>query len=255
MTAPRNPDAIVSAWLEEGPTELPEMTRRAIAVDVRTTNRRRRDLVAPWRDTNVNGMTRLVLAAIAVVVAVGGGLYVFGSRSPDPSGGVGGQPPASPSGSPSSSSSAVVPEMTETFLSRTHGYSVGYPTGSTVEPASSANEDQDFIRGPGVFRASSAMAPEGVSIDDWIDEALTPADGDCTEPGATLSDIPIDGQVGRVRHGCPEEVEAMVAVGRRVYVFTLFHDGPEARAVFDAFATTIDLRPEDAVQGASPSAS
>ena len=33
MTVKRDPDAILAAWLEEGPTALPEPTRRAIAVD------------------------------------------------------------------------------------------------------------------------------------------------------------------------------------------------------------------------------
>ncbi len=43
----------------------------------------------------------------------------------------------------------------------------------------------------------------------------------------------------------PAELEATVAVGRRVYLITLFHDGPDRGAVFDALAATIDLRPED----------
>ena len=97
------------------------------------------------------------------------------------------------------------------------------------------------------------MAPEGVSINAWIEQSLTPAAGDC--PGATLRPITIDGAAGRVRDGCPEEVEAIVAVGRRVYVFTLFHDGPDARAMFDAFVATIDLRPEDAQESPSSSPS
>ena len=104
MTTPRLPDPILSAWLEEGPNELPDQTRRAIAVGVRTTNQRRRGVFAPWRDTNVNGNTRLVVATIAVVVAVGGGLYLFGNRAPGPSGGVGGQP--SPSTAPASATAS-----------------------------------------------------------------------------------------------------------------------------------------------------
>ena len=41
MTVKRDPDAILAAWLEEGPTALPEPTRRAIAVTTRTTTQRR----------------------------------------------------------------------------------------------------------------------------------------------------------------------------------------------------------------------
>ena len=30
MTGPRDPDAIIANWLEDGPIDLPEETRRAI---------------------------------------------------------------------------------------------------------------------------------------------------------------------------------------------------------------------------------
>ena len=30
MTTPRDPDEILAAWLDEGPTRLPDQTRRAI---------------------------------------------------------------------------------------------------------------------------------------------------------------------------------------------------------------------------------
>ena len=39
MTVKRDPDAILAAWLEDGPVALPEPTRRAIAVTTRTTTR------------------------------------------------------------------------------------------------------------------------------------------------------------------------------------------------------------------------
>ena len=42
MTTPRDPDAILAAWLDEGPTRLPDQTRRAIAVAMPNDTRRRR---------------------------------------------------------------------------------------------------------------------------------------------------------------------------------------------------------------------
>ena len=36
MTGPRDPDAIIATWLEDGPIDLPEETRRAIVVGLRT---------------------------------------------------------------------------------------------------------------------------------------------------------------------------------------------------------------------------
>jgi hypothetical protein len=274
MTTPRNPDRVMSAWLEEGPNELPEATRRAIAVDIQNTHQRRRGLIAPW-GTNASGMARLVLATIAVLVALGGGLFLFGNRSDGLPGQVGGAPP--PSSSPSSTapdatSSSAAPAMVKTFASSLHGYSVGYPEGWTPIPATALWEPSPASEGSydriinapdgGMFRVTSALIPDGVSTDDWIDQFMTQADDPgCAPVRSTQPVIVIDGQRGRIRDSCGE-VEATVVVGRRVYLFTLFlGDGLDripaanARAVFDAFATTIDLRPEDGFSTPSPASS
>jgi hypothetical protein len=71
----------------------------------------------------------------------------------------------------------------------------------------------------------------------------------CGVPRSEKLEIIIDGQAGRVWEGCPGEIEANVVVGQRVYVFTLFGDGI-SRALFDAYASTIDLRPEEAASPA-----
>jgi hypothetical protein len=92
MTASRDPDTILAAWLEDGPDALPESTRRAIVVTTRTIRQARRSTWVPWRSSNMNGMTRLALVAATVVVAAVGGLYLLGPTRP--SGSVGG--PASP---------------------------------------------------------------------------------------------------------------------------------------------------------------
>ena len=167
-------------------------------------------------------------------------------------------PPGSPVGS------AVIPVLTETFSSSTYGYSVGYTDGATIEPAtelwsppdnSGGYDAFDFVTSEriGVFRAASAEAPTGVSIDDWIDESITGAEpGSCNPPRTTLPEISVDGQPGRIREGCPDEIEATVVVDRRVYVFTLFSD---SRVAFDALAATIDLRPKEAIALPSPTPS
>ena len=85
MTTPRDPDAILAAWLEEGPNRLPDATRRAIAVSTRTTHQARLPTWLPWRVRRMNGMTRLALAAVAVVAVVVGGLFVLRPGT-DPSG-------------------------------------------------------------------------------------------------------------------------------------------------------------------------
>jgi hypothetical protein len=98
MNVKRDPDAILDAWLDEGPHRLPEPTRRAIAVSTRNIRQSRRPRWVPWRFPNMNGMSRTALAAVAVVAVLLGGLYLF-SRAP--AGGVGG-PSASSSPSPAS---------------------------------------------------------------------------------------------------------------------------------------------------------
>jgi hypothetical protein len=191
------------------------------------------------------------------------------AASPSPSPSLAPTLAASPS--PSSAPTAVpVPAMTEIFTSTNYGYAVGYPAGWTVEPASSVwwpptwqgSEDYssfDFINGPpehGKFRGASALAPEGVSIDEWIDQFMTGAAvGTCNPPRSTLPEFDIDGHAGRIRDLCAEEIEATVVVGRRAYFFSHLLGSGHARALFEAFAATIDLRPDDAIASPTPSGS
>jgi hypothetical protein len=72
-----------------------------------------------------------------------------------------------------------------------------------------------------------------------------------------LAEVTIDGHAGRLRGFCGDppatEIEATVVVNNRVYLFTLFRfvEGNETaseaheRALFDAFAATIKLNPQD----------
>jgi len=95
MSTPRDPDTILAAWLEEGPTALPEPTRRVIAVATRTTNQRRRPIWMPQRRPSMNTYARWAVAAIAIVVVVGA-VYFLAPAS----GQIGGPPIASPTSSP-----------------------------------------------------------------------------------------------------------------------------------------------------------
>jgi hypothetical protein len=96
MNVERDPDAILAAWLEEGPSALPEPTRRAIAVNARTTNQRRPPIWMPLRRPFMNPIARFAIAAVAIVVVVSGALYVFAPGQ----GSVGGAPAATSSASP-----------------------------------------------------------------------------------------------------------------------------------------------------------
>jgi hypothetical protein len=98
MTTLRDPDAILAAWLEEGPTRLPVQTRRAIVVAIPTTPQRRRGLVAPWRSTTMSTTLKLALGAAAVIAVALGGAYALGIGQPGRD--VGGGPVASPTPTP-----------------------------------------------------------------------------------------------------------------------------------------------------------
>jgi hypothetical protein len=104
MNVKRDPDAILAAWLEEGPTALPEPTRRAIAVTTRTTTQRRHPLWVPRGRPLMNTYARWAVAAIAVVLAIGGAAYFLA-----PAGGqFGGPPNTTPSATSSPSASPVI---------------------------------------------------------------------------------------------------------------------------------------------------
>lgn len=254
-------DRTARAWLEDGPTRMSDRAVLSALEEIHTTRQRR----AWWPARRATPVNIYVRAAIAAVLVVGVGLLAINvlPRQSDGSG-VGGQPSASASPSASappspaqSAQSVVIPEMTRTYTSSTNGFSIGYPDGATIVPAKVVskpyveqnNEEFDFIDNEPfhTFRGASGLAPGTASIDDWIDRGFQP--GGCQVRRSEQAEITIDGQPGRIWEGCPGEIEATVAVGRRVYVFSLFGEAV-SRAVFDAYASTIDLRPEEAASPA-----
>jgi hypothetical protein len=249
-------DRTARAWLEDGPTRLSDRAVLSALEEIHTTRQRR----AWWPARRASPVSIFVRAAVAAVLVVGVGLVAINvlPRQPDGSG-IGGQPIASPSPSASlppspGQSAAGIPELTETLVSSFNGFSIRYPNDAEIVPATvvsnplveQENAEFDFVHTEtfGSFRGASTEAPEGVSIDYWIDATLQSAG--CGVPRSEQPEITIDGQPGRIWEGCPDEIEATVVVGQRVYLFTLFGDTGVSRDVFDAYASTIDLRPEEA---------
>jgi hypothetical protein len=272
MNPPREPSSVVAAWLEEGPNELPESTWRAIAVDIRTTHQSRGSTWFPWRFPAVDRLSLVAMAAVAVIVLAVAGLALpqllpdgsnVGGSPPSPSAWPSPSPSEAPSATPSGPSTLVIPAMTETHLSTRHGYSVRYPMDWSGTEASQAWSPPDWKAGgspgepfdyiserdePPWFRAASAPLPDGLpNVNDWIDEFLIYGDPNCVPPRETQELISIDGAPGRLWDDCGE-VEATIVLEGRVYMFTLDLGGSgvtNGRELFDAFAATIDLRPED----------
>lgn len=284
MNVKRDPDAILAAWLEDGPTRLPDATRRSIAVTTRTTHQARRPTWLSWRFPTMNGMSRLALGAVAVVAVVIGGLVIL--RPGTESGGVGGPgspvPSASPapsvspvpSASPSPSLAAIseppVGALTQAFTSPTFGYSIRYPAGWREDPTDGVTPDGvDFLHsaaGGWNFRALSVAIPDGVVVDDWIASTLTQSDdAGCTPPRNTLESVTVDGRQGKLLGFCgtptARQIEATVVVDERAYLFTLYDakepaaSEAEARALFDRLTATITLDPGSAGGSPKPSPS
>jgi hypothetical protein len=81
MTAQRDPDAILAAWIDEGPTDLPNVTRRAILTALPTTPQARRGFLAPRRTLPMLTPARAVIALVIATIAVGGALSVIRNQS------------------------------------------------------------------------------------------------------------------------------------------------------------------------------
>ena len=64
MTIHRDPDEILAAWLDEGPSRLPEQTRRAISVALPTTSQRRRGWSVPWRSSTMSTTLKYAIGAV-----------------------------------------------------------------------------------------------------------------------------------------------------------------------------------------------
>ena len=109
MSAARDPDGLIRAFLAEGQTQLPDRTY--VAVRTRIDRTRQRVVIGPWSAARLSGAGRLAVAAAAVVVAT-----VFGTSLLRPGVVVpGGQSSATPSASRvagSSSSSSPSPSAT-----------------------------------------------------------------------------------------------------------------------------------------------
>ena len=150
------------------------------------------------------------------------------------------------------------PAMTTTFVSPTYGYSFKFHDRGGLAPATELWDpaNQPLVprnldnRVDGVetgllayFEAASTPIPDGIPIDEWVDEHVTPrAAGGCGVPRSEQAEITVDGQPGRVAR-C-DHAEATVVAGGRLYLFT----GPnDERGWFEAWITTIDLTPETAV--------
>jgi hypothetical protein len=269
-------DLAARAWLRDGPTRMSDHGLTSALEEIHTT-RQRRAVWPAWRAAPVSLFARVTLAAV-LVVAVGllagnviprqpDGSAVGGPPTPSPTT----EPTPGPSPSPSPTQAVDFPDLTTTFVSPRNGFSIKHPDRVALTPAKqllgfSKQVDDGFDvveTGLGaVFKGASTGGLEddgismldGVATDQLIDRYLSDDGvfpGGCGVPRSQQVQITIDGQSGRIAE-CANRIEATVVAGGRLYLFILSHSRPDARAVFDAFAATIDLRPQDAAVPSSP---
>jgi hypothetical protein len=104
MTAPHDADRLIRAYLDAGPTELPDRSFDAVRDTIERTGQR--TAFGPWRKPDMTGLARFAIAAAAVVIAAS----VLSISLLPGLGGLGG-PGATPSPSPTTSP-ALTPSPT-----------------------------------------------------------------------------------------------------------------------------------------------
>jgi hypothetical protein len=265
------------AWLEDGPTRMSDRAVRSALDEIHAT-RQRRAPWRPWRTSPVSMVARVAVAAV-LVAAVGvlavdvvprfrGAPGVGASPAPIPT------PTVSPSEAPSASSGDGfdIPALTTAFVSATNGFSEMRTARSGVTPATASwtppqpLKDAHLKPGPfydivetgysAAFNGTSTEIPDGVPLDEWIDQSVASAASTttCMLPRTRQAEITIDGQPARVSEGCAGQFVATVVAGGRLYVFELVHgwdNEADARAFFDSWLATIRLTPETAARASS----
>ncbi len=95
MTAHRDPDQLIKAFLSEGQTELADPVFDAVRATIE--QKRQRVVFGPWRMPLMNKLVPFGLGAAAVVAVLVIGSQLLGPAAP---GGVGGAPSAEPTATP-----------------------------------------------------------------------------------------------------------------------------------------------------------
>ena len=272
MNQPRDLDALIATWLDDGPVDLPAETRRAISVGLRTQPRARRmavlggSLMLPINRVVTAAAVLLAVGAISVLALAnrGGGPGSLPSASVAPS--------ASPAVVPSPSQSATASFSTAgwiKFSSNRYGYAISVPADWTAQQSdrqwSLAGNQKDWLTsaadtfigpgGPGIgsrgprFTAFAVDLPGGTSSDAWITAYYGPNAKGSPEPCLhTPTDIAtkeVDGhpvafwqEAGPA--GCGGTA-GYVVVNGRLHVFTIWLSGQEP--TLEALLSTVKFQP------------
>jgi hypothetical protein len=144
MTAPRDADRLIQAFLSEGETDLPDRAFEAVRRDIHRTHQR--VVLGPWREPHRTTIARVAIAA-AAVVAIGLAWRNFGPRQDN--NGVGGQQTPTPT-----AATAPTPSPSPKPL----------PNSGQVEPGRYTLKTVGEIA-PGPFPQLTVTVPAGWSAD------------------------------------------------------------------------------------------
>jgi hypothetical protein len=264
MSAVRDPDTIIFAWLDDGPTDLPPETRNAIVIGAGVVHQRPPTWLS-WRSHRMTTPFRLgaMAAALGAVVVVA--LIAFKpGLSPD----VGTVPSSSTIPSPSAIPSPTeIPPVADwvAFTSPFYGFTVRHPAGWTVIPATEhwgLPEVVDLYpqfdkidSGDWSFTGLGMRLRDGETSEEWLQAyfGATIENGDiesgdeCTPGRSEWEAVEIDGQPAFIVRRCGPALDTVVFAGGRVYVFTAWGGLVDDRPLFDSFLSTISLEPASAV--------
>jgi hypothetical protein len=274
VSTERDITGTVQSWLKEDAHEDADRVMFAVLQELDRLPQRR----APWSVRRLlawPSSPRLVVAAAAVIVVVALGFAFIRPNIGVP------VPSVSPSAAPSlelAPSATPLPALSQTFTSAIHGYSISYPAGWTVRPATeprpagfvhldagtdNAVTDHFDTTATDVLAVTSQLIPDGNTYEDWLIgfRAFVGTETGCAIPSVgSWSHVTVGGRPGLKwgTGGCIFGGGVVVADGSRVYMFGAttrlnnFVPGDDlanflAPDVFEAILATLQFDPASAV--------
>lgn len=270
MTARREPDRLIDAFLHEGAEQLHDQVYDAVRSSIE--QRPQRVVIGPWRMPTLNKLVPIAIGVVAVVAVV-----VIGSRllPAAPGGTAAGGPTAAPTAAPASAPTSepttapsptpgtvAPPPLTQTFTSTQHGISLSYPEGWIARPATEPWTDHpgtpeyvdlgiDVLHDP-VLTDHLFLNISSRPIVDTTPEAWVAASTGCT----TTEPIVVNGATGLIGTDDCKSV-AVTSAGRGYWIQLLTSDdnpaavAPYDRAWFEQVLATVQLQPDRALNAAA----
>ncbi len=253
MNAPRDSDVDLASWLDDGPTDLPSSTRRAILTAVRTSPQARAGLFGPpvWRPTMSRFFASAGAAAVFAVAIGGAALLLAGNTG------------GAPGEAPRSTTTPTVPggvsldwTTWQDFNSTRYGYRARFPARWTATPATrywQLQRDHGDQHGPASdtfidetpgaestpLTAFSVAVGSHATLDDWINAYLGPGYNPDICSVIERTPFVIDGHHGELTGTSCGDSEGFVLADGRMYVFSDWGSGQ--RDLLQAFLATVHI--------------